>query len=567
VDSDGTAPDRYVGTIISDRYRLVRRIGVGGMGVVYEAEHTLMKKALAIKLLHPELGHVDQIVQRFEREAQSASRLSHPGIIQVTDFGKTEQGELFLVMEFLIGESLAETIAHSNRIPVARATGIMRQVLAALDHAHGLGVIHRDLKPENIMLTRREDLSERDHVKLLDFGIAKLNHDAPADGPALTQAGIIFGTPSYMSPEQAMGQPTCARSDLYSCGVILYEMVTGKKPFVAEKLMQVISMHLTVEAKPARDAAPDAGISEQLSETIRKALAKRPEDRFATALEFLDALEGRHVSSTLKRRIEPVRAALRGRWRRLSRAGRWTAAGVAAALCVAAIGLTFRPRAKPLHPKLVAPDIASALKPAEAALERGDVVTAKAILLQRLPQNPGAARVHYLLGTVEFLDHQPTMALQSYRECLRLDPGYRADPALLQNVESLVDDKRFGRAAVEFLGTQVGEPAAATLASVASTDKRPEIRHDAYASCERIGCLKQVDKVQSMLLDLAQAKSCDERKAVVVRLKELGDVRALEVLKKERRHSSGLLGFLDSGTSCMRKELDDAIRSLEARRE
>src|SRR5688500_6871757 len=234
--------DPLVGAIIGERYRLLGRIGEGGMGLVYRAEHILMKKVVALKLLHTELGNVDDAPRRFEREAQSASRLNHPNIIAVTDFGRAATGQLFLVMEYVPGISLAELL-EQGALPPPRAVQITRQMLEGLEHAHAQGVIHRDLKPPNIMLATYPDARHGEVVKILDFGIAKLSQ-AEGDLP-LTQGAMVFGTPSYMSPEQATAQEADARSAIYSCVVILFEMLTGRKPFVADDLVKVMAMQVT----------------------------------------------------------------------------------------------------------------------------------------------------------------------------------------------------------------------------------------------------------------------------------------------------------------------------------
>ncbi len=216
--------DPFVGAVIGDRYRVIARIGEGGMGAVYKAEHVLIKKTVALKLLHGELGQVEEAARRFEREAQSASRLSHPHIIAVTDFGRAASGELFLVMEYVPGESLAQAIEDAvrdrGRMPVPRAIALTKQILRALDHAHRQGVVHRDLKPANVMLTPAPD-GAGESVKILDFGIAKISAGLTEGEVPLTQGAMVFGTPSYMSPEQATAQDVDARADLYACGVIL----------------------------------------------------------------------------------------------------------------------------------------------------------------------------------------------------------------------------------------------------------------------------------------------------------------------------------------------------------
>ncbi len=207
--------DPFIGTVVGERYRIVSRIGVGGMGAVYRAEHTMMRRDLAIKVLLPELSGKEEFARRFEREAESASRLAHPNIITVTDFGRTAEGSLFLAMEFLAGTSLSAAIA-GGPMTLERALAIERQILRGLDHAHAAGVVHRDLKPENIMLVERD--GQRDVVKILDFGIAKVT-EPQSGGQALTQAGVIFGTPEYLSPEQALGEAVDARADIYAAGV------------------------------------------------------------------------------------------------------------------------------------------------------------------------------------------------------------------------------------------------------------------------------------------------------------------------------------------------------------
>ena len=286
------AEDPFVGQVVEGRYRVLAPLGQGGMGVVYRVEHMMMKKEMALKLLHPELGRSPELLKRFEREAEAAARLSHPNIIAVTDFGRTEDGRLFLVMELLRGPSLAEVIgAGEARRPlgVERSLHITRQVLRALHHAHQLGVVHRDLKPDNIVLIERD--GEHDVCKLLDFGIAKLTSGEQGEA-ALTQTGMIFGTPEYLSPEQAVGEVADSRADLYAMGIILYEMLSGQRPFQSDSKLALVSMQVTQQAMPVVDAAPAAGIARTLSAVVERAMEKRREDRWADALLFLEALDG-----------------------------------------------------------------------------------------------------------------------------------------------------------------------------------------------------------------------------------------------------------------------------------
>ena len=280
--------DPLVGQLIEGRYRVLAQIGRGGMGVVYRVEHVTLKKELALKLLLPELGRSEELARRFEREAEAAARLSHGNIIQVTDFGRTADGQLFLVMELLEGPSLAEVLTGGTALPVDRALHIERQILRALEHAHQAGVVHRDLKPDNIVLVERD--GESDVVKLLDFGIAKLSGpDETPGAEVLTQAGMIYGTPAYLSPEQALGEPIDKRADLYAAGIILYEMLAGRRPFVATSALELVSMHITQKARPVTQAAPL--VTQMLSDAVDRALEKRRDDRWQDALSFLAALD------------------------------------------------------------------------------------------------------------------------------------------------------------------------------------------------------------------------------------------------------------------------------------
>jgi tRNA A-37 threonylcarbamoyl transferase component Bud32 len=576
-----------IGCVIDGRYRLLDVIGRGGMGAVFRAEHMLMHKEVAIKILHPELGRIDGVARRFEREARSVSRLSHEHIIRVTDFGRTADGELFLVMELLRGEPLGAVLARGGRLPVERAVGVMRQVLDALDHAHRLGVVHRDLKPDNIMLARRDDLHERDHVKLLDFGIAKINEDAAAsDGaPPLTQAGVTFGTPHYMAPEQATAEATDARADLYACGVILYEMLTGRRPFEAASVVQVLSMHLTMPPTSPRKLVPEAHLPEALDAVVLRALAKRREDRYQSASQFrqvLDTLDrmtpmaaatpapapttvtaGRRAI-TLTIDLDAIRARTSGWWTRIPTQRRpWVVGGVGATLLVLVLFAAW-PSPPLATPKRVAPAMLELLRPANEALERGDLPTARAMIEQLLATHSDAAPVHYVLANVSFAERDYAAALREYREAVRIDAGYGGDGVLLRNVRDLVGNKRFTDDAMALLTRDVGKPAGTMLADIASTDKRYEIRRAARNACVPLACARKIDLAQSYILDLGQAKSCEERRDAVIQLGQLGDARALEPLRKLKRRGGGVFGGLfGGGNECLRADLDDAIARLE----
>src|SRR3989440_8382021 len=224
--------DQLSGQVLAGKYRIEEKLDEGGMGCVYRATHVLMEKTVAVKVLHPALAADDKIVARFTREAKAASRISHPHAINVTDFGESEKGVVYMVMEFLRGRTLKDIIRAGGPLPLARTVEIIRQVAGALDDAHAEGVVHRDLKSDNIML--EEVAAGQDWAKVLDFGIAKIQEPVGQD-PELTAPNLIIGTPQYMSPEQcSQSAEIDSRSDIYSFGVILYEMLVGHVPFTGE---------------------------------------------------------------------------------------------------------------------------------------------------------------------------------------------------------------------------------------------------------------------------------------------------------------------------------------------
>jgi serine/threonine-protein kinase len=266
------------------------------MGAVYQAEHTLMRKRMAIKVLHPEMTRLPEVVQRFEREAMAAAHIDHPHVVTATDFGKLEDGSFFLALEYVEGKSLREVIAQ-GRLELGRALHIGRQIAAALSRAHSLKIVHRDLKPENVMLVVRD--GDRDFVKVLDFGIAKVQigeltagdvSQARPDQPLLTQAGMVYGTPEYMAPEQALGQPVDARADLYALGCIMYEMLCGVRPFDAESKVALLGMQVTAPVPAMATKAPDANIPPEVEALVSRLLAKEASERLGDARELIDGI-------------------------------------------------------------------------------------------------------------------------------------------------------------------------------------------------------------------------------------------------------------------------------------
>ncbi len=281
--------DPYVGRDIAGQFRILEKIGSGGMGAVYKAEQPEMRRFVAVKILHPRYLSRSDLVSRFRREARAMSHLSHPNTARVYLYGQLDDGACYFVMEYLAGRNLAQTVRAEGPMEVGRAIDIMAQVCGALEEAHAQGIVHRDLKPENIFLTTQGGIV--DYPKVLDFGLAKVTEREMRPGSlVLTQEGMVFGTPEFMSPEQARGETLDGRSDIYSLGVILYELLTGKLPFDASQPMEFIQRHIKEAPIPLAVRAPNRSWPPGLWEVMARALAKKREDRFATANEFAAAL-------------------------------------------------------------------------------------------------------------------------------------------------------------------------------------------------------------------------------------------------------------------------------------
>lgn len=290
----GGAGDPLIGRSVGGAYTLQELVGVGGMGRVYRAEQQVLGRTVAVKVIHPHLLGDEQTVARFYNEARAASRLNHPNSVGVIDFGRTDDGILYLVMEFLRGKDLAMVMHEEGPLPFTRICDVLADVLAALGEAHALGVVHRDLKPENILLKQLR--SGKDLVKVVDFGLATLLGGGSAT--AITSPGLVCGTPDYMSPEQGRGDGVDGRGDLYSLGVVLFELLTERLPFEDETPTKVVLRHINDPVPDPRQLAPHRHITDALADLTARALAKKPDDRFANAEEF--EAEIRRVSESLR---------------------------------------------------------------------------------------------------------------------------------------------------------------------------------------------------------------------------------------------------------------------------
>jgi serine/threonine-protein kinase len=283
--------DPYLGRdLLGGKFKILQKIGSGGMGAVYKASQADMSRMVAIKILHPKLAGRKDLVSRFRREARAMAHLTHPNTVKVLDYGELEDGSLYIIMEYLEGKNLNQVVRKEGPLPPERAIPVLIQVCGALQEAHLQGIVHRDLKPENIFLSTNAGL--KDYPKVLDFGLAKVTERELRPGSImLTQEGMVFGTPEFMSPEQAQGKVLDARSDIYSLAVILYEVLTGKLPFDARTPMEYIQMHVNKPPIALDERVQGKTFPQGLWPVLKKALEKKPEDRYATAAEFADSLK------------------------------------------------------------------------------------------------------------------------------------------------------------------------------------------------------------------------------------------------------------------------------------
>ena len=278
--TQGAAAD-LVGSIINKSYHVLRKLGEGGMGTVYLAEHVKMGRKSAVKVMNPGSVNDADAISRFNREAANASKISHPNVAAIYDFGETEDGLIFLAMEFIEGPSLTNVVKELGALPPARAADITRQASDALNVAHDMGIVHRDLKPDNIMLAKNRDGT--DLVKVVDFGIAKVETN---EAQKVTKTGLVVGTPEYMSPEQLAGEKLDGRSDTYSLALVAFNMLTGKLPFPGETVQESMIMRLTDRPKQLKDMKGDVNWSPQVQAVLDKALERDLKVRYQSASEF-----------------------------------------------------------------------------------------------------------------------------------------------------------------------------------------------------------------------------------------------------------------------------------------
>jgi hypothetical protein len=298
--SAGGEQQDMVGSIVADRYHIMKKLGEGGMGQVYLAEHVKMGRKSALKVMHPGMVKDVDAISRFNREAANASRISHPNVAAVYDFGETSDGIIYLAMEFVDGPPLTKVIEQAGCLPAKRAAEIVRQTGEALAVAHDMAIVHRDLKPDNIMVAKTRE--GRDLVKVVDFGIAKA---AGSEAQKVTKTGLVVGTPEYMSPEQLAGDKLDGRSDIYSLGLVAFNMLTGKLPFPSDSAQESMIMRLTDRPKPLAEMRPEVSWPADVQAVMDKALERDVSSRYQTASEF-----ARDLQRAIDRMPETVAAEL-----------------------------------------------------------------------------------------------------------------------------------------------------------------------------------------------------------------------------------------------------------------
>jgi serine/threonine-protein kinase len=489
--------DPLVGRTLGDRYRVTEKIAAGGMGVVYRGERIQLGRPVAIKFLRALVAADQSAIKRFEIEAKATSRLSHPNCVAILDFG-VDDGVPYLVLDFVVGRPL-RSMLDLGPMPASRAIQVTRQVLAGLSHAHGQGIIHRDIKPDNILLGEVTGVGLQ--VRILDFGMAKL---LDAGGTSLTQ-GFAVGTPSYMSPEQTLSEPVDARSDLYSTGVLLFEMISGEKPFRAEELRDLLQLHRTAPAPRLRALVPK--ISSALEEVVAKAMAKAPADRWQTAGEMLRALdatpEGKS-SKTVAGALPPPDGTVILSAADLtpvapSRA-RWPLLLLLPVLALAAGGAWWLLRAAPAEEEapqvpVVEPTPPAAPPPADTPSEIAEALRQAeggpwASSVKRLEQlrkrYPDNAVIPYTLGHLYMEKLWGQEAFAAYQDAIERNPAYRTDPQLIRDaVRSLLSDSHAWRG-LNFLRKEIGAAAVPYLEEVKDS-KATRLRTHARRLLDELG--------------------------------------------------------------------------------
>jgi eukaryotic-like serine/threonine-protein kinase len=571
--------EALVGTIVDGRYALEEIVGRGGMGVVYRGEHVTIRRPVAVKVLLSALAGIPELRSRFEREAMAIGKIDNPNCVGVFDVGSMPDGSLYLVMEFLEGEPLGDLLQRENLLEPPRAMHILSHVLRGLEHIHSVGIVHRDIKLDNIHLITQD--GDPDFAKILDFGIAKTIGAEQQDEVKLTQAGIAFGTPLYMAPEQALGNPIDGRADLYAASVMAYEMLTGRPPFYSDDKIELLSMHTTREPPPMRERMPKGArpVPSAIEALVRRGLAKRPADRIPSATEYLaqihealattarvdrtaseapvgstgaqplvtmtgssmiisealtppppkpiDLLPGVPKTGAARISLTPLPIPkLRSIW--LYVVGLLVAGAIGVAIAV------WTTRKPPTPVNVAEPEADTPAAAAAKELEKGNPAGAIAILEAVKDQIAEDPIAQLQLGHALAATRENKRALAAYTIALELKPELEVDQALRANLASITDDKDTDvlSGAFELMITKTRVTEAKERLLSAAVEQDMERRAAVRPLIEKLGFGDQVDWFLAYSLDLQQGTTCEKRKPAVAKLRATGDARAIKLLEQ-----------------------------------
>ncbi len=582
-----------VGTVLAERYAISRRLGEGGMGIVYAARHVNLDKDVAVKILLPELSNIPGVSERFEREARSLSRLDHPGIVRVMDFGQTSDGLCYLVMDYVEGRPLSDILKEEAPLSETRAVNLARQILLALAHAHDIGIIHRDLKPDNIMVVSPG--TPQESIRILDFGIAKmLEQDQPhkEETQPLTRAGMVFGTPEYLAPEQAAGEPDLvdARSDLYTVGIILFEMLTGRRPFEAPTRMALLNQHITKEPPRLSEALPSRKFPPALEEIVAKALAKDREDRFQSALEFYEALTSLPAAKPIlslwpgavppaATRLPPAGTKRRHRSRRLLVFGSLVLLALAGVAGLVVLRMDRHGRREtpashrqPRDPRaeleaVVAkapPELRPKLDEAVVHLLKAEPVPALRLLKKVVNKHPDVAAVQFLRGRAFAAYSKWVSALRAYRRAVALDPDLKNSSLLADDLVSagLSHNGVVHKELVAFLDEVMGPAAKDVIRRLFAQYDRYVLLRELVTVASKHHVEDAIDLKRLYELMLKQSPRCHERGEAARQLARILGPKALKLLKEAHERKPWKYGRKTLDNECIRPLLEELMSDL-----
>ena len=611
-----------VGAVLADRYELTDFLGSGAMGDVYKGEHVLMRKTVAVKVLTSEVTGQGKIVERFRREAQAAANLDHANVCVATDSARTDQSDFFLVMEYLEGETLKEMIADQGSVSRQRALHIIDQICSALIRAHEVGVVHRDLKPDNIMIVERGN--DEEFVKILDFGIARVR--MTDEMPELTKTGAVFGTPSYMSPEQAAGDPVDHRTDLYALGSLLFELLAGRRVFEADRGAKVMAMHVSKEPPIPSEHAPHGVIDEPLESLILELLEKEPDDRPQTArdvrrrlheieprlvariepgvpIEGLDRLEAtlpadprpekrRDPDTTIQvdeeaggeaddpsRIVTETLDGMSDWFRRNGSSSRWAALGLlglVAAMATTLLTVVFTGQGvqgkAAREPAVVDSPVVQRQRwiqevAVDSAVESMRAGATRRAIAELSDQETGSPHRAYLLGRAYADIEEWERSVEHLKAALTLQPSYIQDETLVEGM-------------VEALATVEGEAVEEAREVLAKRVDRPTVREILGRTAWRNGSTRARRRARSILeendalealpewvyhsIALRHSRGCEAHAEQIDKLVELGDPRGLEVLHVYDGFRRTGCGRFEKEDcfGCIRDDIAEAIEAL-----